>query len=149
MSTKSLYGGRNFKETLLYVSGVGLIVFGLVLVGGTIVGEPDVRDWFVLPIFLLIFWGPGYLCIYKSNASRRRRIEAVKDDLFGKIIRLAQSRGGRLYLNDLVSDLGVPLSHAEKLMQEMTIKYAETVDTDIEDSGVIAYIFPSAVADNA
>jgi hypothetical protein len=144
MSAKSLYGGRNLKETLLYLVGVASAIFGVIMIGGVIVGDSESSDWVALPVFLVIFWGPAILAIYKSNASRRRRIEVVKDELFGKIIRLAEVRGGKLYLNDVVTDLNVPLSHAESLMEELSIKYSETVDTEVEETGMIAYIFPSS-----
>lgn len=89
----------------------------------------------------IVLMGIGALAIYAGTSGYRkaRRIEEIQDD----IIRLARSRGGKLTLAEVVSDLNLPVDLAREALLSLEKKGIAYLDFErVEDEGVEVYRFP-------
>ncbi len=122
-----------------------LFLAGLVLAGGYVLTRrPEAAAWILIGAALIVTWGLGAFTLYYWRRSAARRRELELEETFKRILSLGLSKGGRLYLNDVVMSLDIPLSQAEGLMREMTSRHPTMVDTEIEEAGRLAYVFPHA-----
>ena len=83
------------KEQFQFVLGVGLGIFGLVMIAGVIAGDTTIKDVMILPFMLAIFWVPGGLLLYLSRRSKAARIREEKDVIFKDILTLAAGTRAR------------------------------------------------------
>ncbi|MEW6367140.1 MAG: hypothetical protein AB1714_21125 [Acidobacteriota bacterium] len=143
--------GKSPTTTGSFLEGVKLgcaallFLAGLVLAGGyALTREPESAAWILIGAALIVTWGLGGFMLYYWRRSAARRRELELEETFKRILSLGLSKGGRLYLNDVVVSLDIPLSQAEELMREMTRRHPTMVDTEIEEKGTLAYVFPHA-----
>ena len=142
---KSPAATGSFLEGAKFGCAALLFLAGLVLAGGYVLTrEPETAGWVLIGAALIVTWGLGGAMFYFWRRSAARRRELEQEETFRRVLALGLSKGGRLYLNDVVMSLDIPLSQAEGLMREMTRRHPTMVDTEIEEKGTLAYVFPHA-----
>ncbi len=132
-----------FMEGAKFGCGILLLIAGVVLAGGYLLTrQPQAAGLVLAAAGLVVMWGLGGAMLYYWRRSAALRKQHELEETFKRVLSLGLSKGGRLYLNDVVLSLDIPLSDAEGLMREMTRRHPTMVDTEIEETGKIAYVFP-------
>jgi hypothetical protein len=131
---KSIFGGFLIAIGAFFLFGFSVAVSRSGLSIGDVVGA------------LLIGIGPvvgGGLLIRSHVKTKRKMLIAQEKDEYARqekeILRLAQEKGGRLSIPDIVVKTSMSTEQAEQVMREMTTK--GYVDMQVTDSGVIVYEF--------
>jgi len=135
----------------------GILLFiGLFLLAGFILNAAD--ESFAVGVgdiaaVLLLSVAPavgGGLLIYSHVKAKKKALldkkKALQTQQEKEIIRLAQQKGGRLSIPDIVAGTSLSTVEADQVMRGMTEK--GYVDMQVTDSGVIIYEFYEIVHRN-
>lgn len=119
--------GKSVGATLLFVFAAFMLFGGLVSLE-------------FAPILMgLMAGGGGYLLQTKARADRERRREALIQSLQMPVLKLAASKGGRLTVTQVATEMGWPIPRAEKVLNSLEDGFR--VMSDITPEGVIVYDF--------
>lgn len=137
-------------EILLILIGLVLCLFGaLFIVGGiaNLISPKDGQSAVVFLIFTLFFGfapvGAGvFLCIYAWKRGKRRS----KQVLERTILRLAQSRNGRLTVADVAKDTALSSDQAKRFLDKFNLD--GLAGMHVSDSGSVVYTFDGIGEEN-
>ena len=128
------------------VGGGALLVLALFMLVGFLQSEAEASGTVRALTLLLTVGLPGFAgaMLLRGHFGARGRLEQRKDVLRqqtmeSEILRLADQKGGKLMLVEVVSALALPQASAKELLDGMVMR--ELADVEVSDSGVIVYSF--------
>jgi hypothetical protein len=83
--------------------------------------------------------GGGWMLQKGARESREKRRDAIIQSLQLPVLKLAAARGGRLTVTQVSTEMGWPLTRAEKVLNSLEDGFR--VMSDVTDDGVIVYDF--------
>ncbi|HDM92133.1 MAG TPA: hypothetical protein ENG69_01915 [Candidatus Korarchaeota archaeon] len=93
----------------------------------------------VFPSLLFLFMAGGAIYLLRL----KRRSEVLIGRYEAETLRIAKEHGGRLTVEELAMELGIPVESARKLLRAMERRGVAYLDfEEIEDRGVEVYRFP-------
>jgi hypothetical protein len=95
---------------------------------------------FVPLLFAGMALGGGLLLQRGAREERERKREALIQQLQLPVLQLASKHGGRLTVTQVATEMGWPMTRAEKVLNSLDDGFR--VMSDITDDGVIVYDFP-------
>jgi hypothetical protein len=126
--------------------GAALVLLALFMLVGFMQSDAEASGAVRALTLLLTVGLPGAAgaMLLRNHFGERGRLEQRKDVLRqqtmeSEILRLADQKGGKLMLVEVVSALALPQASAKELLDGMVMR--ELADVEVTDSGVLVYSF--------
>lgn len=131
------------SEWLTVIFAALLAMFGLVMIGGTLIGTLErtskysgATNFFLVILFGFVPVAWGFL-LYRRvrRAVARRRTEGTE----AAVLRVVQEREGNVTAVDVAAGCGMSLEEAQETLDQLQLR--GFCDIDVADSGVVTYRF--------
>ncbi|WP_019422309.1 hypothetical protein [Paenibacillus sp. OSY-SE] len=138
--------GRIIKEHVLMFAGIIIIVFGLMIVTGSIIGtDSEMSAGAQLALVLLVGVMPALLGGWMCFASVMKRRQRKQEELEIETLVLAASHGGRLTPAELAMHTRISVQKASSLLEHFVKQKAAILK--IADNGTYVYEFDGLLDD--
>ena len=128
------------------LGGAALLLLALFMLVGFLQSDAEASGAVRALTLLLTVGLPGVAgaMLLRSHFGAHGQLEQRKDALRqqtmeSEILRLADQKGGKLMLVEVVSALALPQASAKELLDGMVLR--ELADVEVTDSGVLVYSF--------